>query len=114
MPVRSRFDMRSSQCDQKDVSIDDHLAEISVPILYLGTAGGFGTLGNYTGSLTASDDVTNINVQLQSSDQAAIDYGHADLFIGNDAPDLVWRHLHSWIVEHGRVRQRWKHGKRRR
>ena len=82
----------------------------SVPILYLGAEGGVGTLGDYTSSLTASDDVTNVNVQVLPGGQTPVDYGHADLFIGNDAERLAWDTLRRWIVEHSRPRR--SYGKR--
>jgi pimeloyl-ACP methyl ester carboxylesterase len=46
MPLRTRYETLVSRCDQEDVTIDDHLAEISVPILYVGAAGGFGMAGS--------------------------------------------------------------------
>jgi hypothetical protein len=102
MPLRTRYETLVSRCDQEDVTIDDHLAEISVPILYVGAAGGFGMAGVHTANLTASDDVTQINVQVLPSDSAAVDYGHQDLFMDRDASHRVWRHLYGWIIDHSR------------
>lgn len=110
MPNLARYDLRVSQCDQEETSIDDNLGAISVPILYLGAEGGVGTLGDYTSSVTASDDVTNVNVQVLPGGQTPVDYGHADLFIGNDAERLAWDTLRRWIVEHSRPRR--SYGKR--
>ena len=107
MPNLARYDLRVSQCDQEETSIDDNLGAISVPILYLGAEGGVGTLGDYTSSVTASDDVTNVNVQVLPGGQTPVDYGHADLFIGNDAERLAWDTLRRWIVEHSRRGRRY-------
>jgi hypothetical protein len=75
------------ECDEEDVSFDDHLAKISVPILYLGLGGGSGTTGDYTSSLTAGTDLTYCLVSIPGTDPAS-DYGHADLF-GYDTDELV-------------------------
>jgi pimeloyl-ACP methyl ester carboxylesterase len=109
MPLRAMYETALSRCDEEDVSIDDHLAEISVPILHLGAAGGNGIPGAHTAGLTASDDVTRIIVQLLPSDQAAIDYGHQDLFMARDAADRVWPLLRGWIIDRSREPQRWNH-----
>ena len=106
-PRLGTFDILTSICDEEDVSIDDHLAEISVPILYLGAGGGLGTLGDFTSTLTASDDITNFTVSLQPADQRSIDFGHADLFLANDASALAWPVLRDWLRDHsGRARHR--------
>jgi hypothetical protein len=57
-------------------------------------------LGEYTSDLTASSDATSHIVSLKPDDQRAIDFGHGDLFIGNDAPTLVWEKLRQWLTEH--------------
>lgn len=87
-------------CDEEDVGIDDHLGEIKVPIFYLGTEGGMGTLGEYTTSLTASTDVTHYTVSV--NENRMVDYGHADIFMGRDADELVWDKLYSWLIDHAR------------
>jgi len=99
-PLLSQFDLSASLCDEEDVSVDDHLADISVPILYLGAGGGFGTLGDFTSSLTASHDVTNFTVNLQPAEQRSIDFGHGDMFLADDASTLVWQVLRDWLVDH--------------
>ena len=100
MPERARFDIRASICDEEDVSIDDHLAKIRTPILYVGAEGAFGRLGEYTPTLTASRDVTQMLVSLQSSEDRLFDFGHADPFLARDAKTLVWEPLRKWLVRH--------------
>jgi hypothetical protein len=97
-PQLTTYESRSCICNETDVSIDDHLGKISLPILYIGAGGAFGTLGDYTSSLTQSKDITNYTVSLNSDRR--IDFGHGDLFIGNDADDLVWKVLHQWLLNH--------------
>jgi len=99
MPVRARLESSEIQCDEADSPLDDHLSDISVPILYIGAAGAIGSLGHYTGSLTASPDVTNRTVSLTPMD-AVGDYGHADLFLGDDASTLVWDVIRQWVFDH--------------
>lgn len=101
MPRRPGFEIASSVCSDpasEDVSFDDHLAEIRVPILYLGAQGGFGSDGHHTTTLTASDDVTLHTVSLKSPQQRALDFGHADLMLADDAPELAWGALLDWLV----------------
>ncbi len=87
-------------CNEEEVTIDDHLSEIKLPILYLGVAGGFGQQGLFTSSLTRSRDVTDYIVNLQPEELRAIDFGHGDLFMADDAAELAWETLRQWLVEH--------------
>lgn len=104
MPRRLGYETASSVCADpaaEDVSFDDHLADIRVPVLYLGAQGGFGADGHFTATLTASDDVTFHTVSLQAEERRAVDFGHADLMLAEDAPDLAWGELLRWLVERG-------------
>ncbi|MDH3709914.1 MAG: hypothetical protein OER04_08510 [Cyclobacteriaceae bacterium] len=87
-------------CNEEEVTIDDHLSEIKLPILYLGVAGGFGQQGLFTSSLTRSSDVTDYIVTLQPGELRAIDFGHGDLFMAEEASELAWEVLRRWLVEH--------------
>ncbi len=84
-------------CSSMNVSFDDYLNLISVPILYVGAGGGVGTAGEYTSSLTASTDITNHIVSLDVTER---DFGHVDNWLGHDADQLVWSPLRNWIVDH--------------
>lgn len=99
-PVRTLYDVFAGWCDEVDVFNDDHLAEISVPILYVGSGGGNGEQGLYTSSLTASNDVTHYIASQQPDELRYIDFGHADLFLANNADKLVWSVLYRWLREH--------------
>ncbi len=97
-PQLTTYEARACVCNETDVSIDDHLGKISLPILYIGAGGAFGTLGDYTSSLTKSKDITNYTVSLNAD--RLLDFGHGDLFIANDANELVWKVLYQWLLKH--------------
>lgn len=99
-PTRQLADAELLMCDEVDVPFDDHLAEITNPILYVGAGGGFGEYGVYTTTLLGSDDVTTHLVDLQPDDLRLFDFGHADLFLGTDAETLVWQPILEWIQAH--------------
>jgi hypothetical protein len=97
-PQQTGYEVRACLCDEEDVSFDDHLMEISLPIFYLGAGGGFGTLGQHTASLTASAAIETVVVSTQP--ERYKDFGHADLFVANDAPGLAWEPLRQWLLGH--------------
>lgn len=99
-PILQGFETTTSLCDEQDVRLYRNLGEISVPILYLGVAGGYGQQGLYSSSLTRSKDITHHMVSLQPPELRAIDYGHADLLMGENANDLAWDVLRKWLVNH--------------
>ncbi|MDF9798144.1 hypothetical protein OKW21_003407 [Catalinimonas alkaloidigena] len=100
MPIRTVYEFRACQCDEEEVSIDDYLDQISVPILYLGAGGGFGDFGIFTSSLTASTDITDYTADFKPDSQRAFDYGHADVFMAKNAPEEVWKPLSQWLMAH--------------
>lgn len=87
-------------CGEVDVPYDDHLSEITVPVLYLGAEGGFGKFGLDTLAQLGSADATSHIVQLYPAEARAIDFGHADLFLADNAQELVWNPLYNWIINH--------------
>lgn len=86
--------------DAADLPYDDHLAEITVPVFYVGAAGGMGTYGEYTLTLLGSTDVSSLVVRLLPAGYEAADYGHIDLFLANNAEALVWSPMLGWIETH--------------
>lgn len=76
------------------------LAQIRVPLLYIGAAGGVGALGVYTTTQVASTDVSSLVVQRFGPERAAEDFGHGDLLFAHDAPALVWQPLAAWLAQH--------------
>ncbi|MGK7311943.1 MAG: hypothetical protein ACN0LA_06845 [Candidatus Longimicrobiales bacterium M2_2A_002] len=100
-PLQAAADMARARCGTgRDVAFDDHLGEITVPILYVGAAGGAGLRGTYTASLTATRDYRELLVQRLSDDQRMYDFGHADLFTATDADSWVWQPILDWLVDH--------------
>lgn len=98
-PAQVVYDMYECSCNKNDVvSFDDHVGEIKLPLLYIGARGGAGAIGICSTHLTASTDITSLLVSV-SNDQS-IDYGHADLWIGENADRLVWEPLRKWLVSH--------------
>jgi pimeloyl-ACP methyl ester carboxylesterase len=97
-PYREQAEADASTCELTDVPFDDHLGDITVPVLYVGAGGGFGDSGLYTTSLLGSTDVTSNIVSLSA--QRAIDFGHADLFQGTNAQPLVWQPILTWLQAH--------------
>lgn len=83
-----------------DVAFDDHLAEIDVPVLYVGADGGFGHYGVYTTTLLGSTDVTSHVVDLLPAEAQVLEIGHADIFLATDAESLFWQPILSWIQTH--------------
>jgi hypothetical protein len=98
-PMQADWDTDALFCGV-DVPFGRHLQDIAVPILYVGAAGGFGTYGYYTTTLTASTDITKFTVQFQPDDQRMVDFAHGDLFLAKNAETLVWRPALDWIVAH--------------
>jgi hypothetical protein len=99
-PNRQLADADAVVCETHDVSFDDHLDDITVPVLYIGAGGGFGEYGVYTTTLLGSTDVTTLIVDKMPDTQRLLDYGHADLFLAHDAETLVWHPLLSWLRDH--------------
>lgn len=98
-PLQTITENNQCYCDVEDVSIDDYLDKIRVPIFYLGAGGGFGEYGIYSTSLTASNDISSHIAHIPGAARAA-DFGHADLFMGNDAASLAWEPLAVWLLGH--------------
>jgi hypothetical protein len=80
--------------------LPDHLAQVTVPVFYLGAAGGFGDHGRYTLSQLGSRDVTVQVVRRLAAADEASDYGHADLLYADDAATQAWSPLLGWIRNH--------------
>lgn len=98
MPMQMFYEMPAAGCPSMDVSFDDYLEEIKVPILYIGAGGGAGEAGFYTVTQTSSVDMDKLIVSV--SDDPATDYGHADLWMAKDADVQVWSKLHNWLLSH--------------
>lgn len=80
-----------------DAPWDDHFGDIEVPLLSVDPAGGYGSLSEYGTSLLGSMDITHLDIQLEPDGEEAFDYGHIDIFLANNAEELVWRPILDWM-----------------
>ncbi|MDI1442652.1 hypothetical protein [Polyangium sp. 6x1] len=87
-------------CGEGPLPLVDHLAEITVPLFYLGAAGGFGDHGLYSTTVVGSTDVTTHVVRLLPTENEPEDFGHGDLLYADDAPTLAWDPLAQWLLAH--------------
>jgi hypothetical protein len=87
-------------CGDVSFPFDDHLKDITVPVLNVGAGGGFGNLGLYTLTLLGSEDVQHYIVSFYPPDEAVLDYGHDDPLIAGNAKDLVWSKILRWLRDH--------------
>ena len=100
--VRMQHDTYAISCSAGSSGpFDNHLHDITVPVLYVGAGGGFGNNGLYTLTFLGSQDVSNLIVSFYPPEQAAFDFGHADLFHAQDAENLVWSPIYQWLLSHG-------------
>lgn len=82
-----------------DTPLDDHLASVTMPTLYIGVQGGFGDLGFYTTTLLGGE-VELLNVKLRPDAERLFDFGHDDVFRSTLGPELVWDPLLQWLQAH--------------
>jgi len=99
-PNQQNVELNKEWCGKGKTPLQNHFRRITVPILYVGAAGGYGRYGVYTTGLTASGDITIHIVQLLQDDQRYMDYGHADLVMARNAETTVWSPILDWIVAH--------------
>jgi hypothetical protein len=102
-PAKELLDADISICDDPafgDVTWDDHLDDITVPLLYVGAGGGFGEFGVYTTTLLGSADVTTHVVSIRPPAERLFDLGHADIFLSTDAQTRFWQPILTWLQTH--------------
>lgn len=85
-------------CDEDDSPFDDHLGDITVPVLYVAGDGGFSDYGVYSTTLLGSDDVETLIIDLKEENEE--DFGHTDIFLATEAEQLVWKPMLDWIRRH--------------
>ncbi len=91
MPNQLWSEIDAVNCTSMNVTFDDNIGLISVPILYVGAELGVGTAGEYTSGLTSSTDITNHIVP---------GFAHVDIWVGENADNLVWSKLRNWLKNH--------------
>lgn len=98
--LKETIDGEALWCNQIDLPFDDHLRQITIPVFYVGAAGGFGSYGQYTLKLLGSTDKKNLIIKLFPTQYEYLDYGHTDLLWANNAKSLVWKPISDWIKSH--------------
>lgn len=98
MPNQILVDEFAVVCPDYDVPFDDHLGDIRVPVLWVGAGGGYGDTMEDMMSLLGSTDITGLVVSVDSD--RCLDYGHADLFLGDQSEALVWNPILTWVEAH--------------
>lgn len=98
--IGEQVDTFAMWCGAPDVPYDDHLAQVTVPVLYVGAAGGAGGYGLHSLSLLGSTDVCSLVVKRFPDMYRAVDYGHVDLMLADDAPAAVWTPILDWVQRH--------------
>jgi hypothetical protein len=91
-------DIDALRCDEYDLPYDDHLGDVTVPILAVGAGGGYGHLLDDTTDRLGSSDVTIHNVSL--SPEMMFDVGDIDLTFSTLSPELVFPPILEWIQGH--------------
>jgi hypothetical protein len=99
-PTKFVADYYAVTCGDVSFPFDKHLKGVSVPVLYVGAGGGFGTLGLYTLTLLGSEDVQQHIVSFYPPEKAALDYGHDDPLTARNAKDVVWSKILHWLEDH--------------
>lgn len=93
-------DYDAISCDEVDVPWDDNLAQVTIPVLNFGGAGGLAPSAAHTLSLLGSNDIQEVIVQMLPDDQRTEDFGHIDIFTAEQAPALLWAPLAEWVTSH--------------
>ena len=93
-------DVHTLMTDYADSPYDDHFAKIRLPIFNIAPAGGFGELTRFGFSQIGSTDVTHLMPSFYPPELAAIDFGHLDIFMANNAKGVVWEPMLEWMKEH--------------
>lgn len=86
--------------DVNDLPFDDYFADITVPILNISPAGGFGESTKYGTTLMGSSDVTHLITKLESEENVLLDFAHIDIFIADNAESLIWQPMLEWVNTH--------------
>jgi hypothetical protein len=99
-PAQLKAEAEAIRCGDGNAIFSSHLGQIRVPVFYVGAAGGVGKYGLYTLSKLGSDDIQHHIVRFYPADQYALDYGHFDPLIADNAQDVVWSRILAWLMNH--------------
>ena len=99
-PILFQGDYADILCGSVDVPWDDHLGDVTVPVLAVTAAGGFGSYADYTLTLLGSDDISQHYISVHGPGMEAVDFGHIDLFIAEGASGYSWGTMLDWLEAH--------------
>ncbi len=97
LPLAVNQDLNAALCGAPDTPFDDHLEDIELPLLYLGAGGGIGDFGLFNTTLVSSTDVSVHSVTFEPPALRALDYGHSDLFLADNAEEEAWQVILNWL-----------------
>jgi len=83
-----------------DLPYDDNLAQVTVPVLYVGAGGGFGDFGLDTLDRLGSADKSSVVVKMYGPEGRPVEFGHADIYLADNARELVWTPVYDWLASH--------------
>ncbi len=98
MPEKVRYDLQNCQCDPNNSTLDDHLSDIKIPALYIGSGGGVSSQGFYSIDQLGGTDKTKLIVSFDANPR--LDFGHGDLWLAEHASEWVWAPLKDWLQSH--------------
>lgn len=94
------YEMAACGCPDFDISYDDNLHRIKLPILHI-SAEGSDNSKDYTASLTGTKDYERLHISDPNPNVLPeVNFGHADLWMSHMAPKWVWQPLYQWLLNH--------------
>ncbi len=93
------YDAYACSASTIDVSFDDYLSEIKIPVFLITSQGGEGSVEDYTKTLIQSTDYTHLNID-DPEQPTEYDFGHGDLWASYYAKEWVWEPLYDWLLLH--------------
>lgn len=96
-PYQFQTDYSKVICAPETVPWDDHLGDVTVPLLWLSANGGVAPPVIRTLDVVGSDDITEVHVGFYPPEMAGLDFAHIDLFIADNAETEVWAPTLEWL-----------------
>ena len=97
-PLKLLLDSDAMTCNDGSSNLDAHLAQITVPVFYIGAGGGIGAAGLHTLTLLGSRDTRSLIQSVTPGDDLH-DLGHFDIWLSQHAQHLWWQPILHWIQE---------------
>ena len=98
-PLAGFRDLLTIRCNDGRSELDDHLDEITVPVFFLGAAGGVGAGGLDTLPFLTGSETESLLLQFLPPGQELFDVGHGDILAMDNAPELVWTPVLDWVTQ---------------